>query len=172
MNFSAMKKLSPTWQKFSNDYKIWLLKINNLQITIYKSASVLGIVGVLKGVLKNFENFTGKHLCRVKCEPKRLIYPCSLHLHCKRDSCIQSFFSEFCRIFKITFLLEYSWANASDFVFDILKWNKYMEVTFLLTVFYRKSKIKQKSQVALKLGNLRFALHWSSSFLKLVLSSC
>ena len=26
------------------------------------------IVGVLKGVVKNFANFTGKHLCRVKSE--------------------------------------------------------------------------------------------------------
>ena len=25
-----------------------------------------GIVGVLKGVPKNFTNFTGKHLCRIK----------------------------------------------------------------------------------------------------------
>ena len=30
------------------------------------------IVGVLKGVVKNFANFTGKHLCRVKCERKSL----------------------------------------------------------------------------------------------------
>ena len=68
------------------------------------------------------------------------------------------FFSWFCRIFKNTFLLEHSWASASDFIFDIFKSNKYMKVSFLLTVFYRKSKIKQKSRVALKLGNLRFAL--------------
>ena len=30
-----------------------------------------GIVCVLKGVPKNFTNFTGKHLCRIKCEPKK-----------------------------------------------------------------------------------------------------
>ena len=30
------------------------------------------IVGVLKSVVKNFANFTGKHLCRVKCERKSL----------------------------------------------------------------------------------------------------
>ena len=46
-----------------------------------------GIVGVLKGVPKNFTNFTGKHLCRIKCAPKSLIYQCSLHLHYKRDTC-------------------------------------------------------------------------------------
>ena len=28
--------------------------------------------GVLKGVLKNFANFTGKHICQVKCERKSL----------------------------------------------------------------------------------------------------
>ena len=30
------------------------------------------IVGVLKGVVKNLANFTGKHLCRVKCERRSL----------------------------------------------------------------------------------------------------
>ena len=82
------------------------------------------------------------------------------------------FFSWFCRIFKNTFLLEHSWASASDFIFDIFKSNKYMKVSFLLTVFYRKSKIKQKSRLGLKLGHLRFALQWSSSFVELLLSSC
>ena len=48
------------------------------------------------------------------------------------------FSSGFYRIFKNTFLLEHSWANASDFIFDIFKSNKYMKVSFLLTVFYRK----------------------------------
>ena len=111
-----------------------------------------------KGVLKNFVNFTEKHLCRVKCEPKSLIYACRLHLHYKRDFYTQLFFREFCRIFKNTFLLEHSWTSASDFIFDILKSNKYMKKSFLLTVFYRKSKMKQRSRVALKLGNLRCAL--------------
>ena len=48
MNFTAIKKSSPISQMF---YRI---------------------VGVLKGVIKNFANFTGKHLCRVKCECKDL----------------------------------------------------------------------------------------------------
>ena len=48
MNFTAIKKSSPISQMF---YRI---------------------VGVLKGVVKNFANFTGKHLCRVKCERKSL----------------------------------------------------------------------------------------------------
>ena len=69
------------------------------------------------------------------------------------------FLREFFRILlKNTFLLEHSWVSAADFIFDIFKSNKYMRVSFLLTVFYRKNKIKQKSRVALKLGNLRFAL--------------
>ena len=33
-----------------------------------------------------------------------------------------------------------------------------MKVSVLSTAFYRKSKIKPKSRVALKLGDLRFAL--------------
>ena len=48
MNFTAIKKPSPISQMF---YRI---------------------VAVLKGVVKNFANFTGKHLCRVKCERKSL----------------------------------------------------------------------------------------------------
>ena len=48
MNFTAIKKSLPISQTF---YKI---------------------AGVLKGVVKNFSNFTGKHLCRVKCERKIL----------------------------------------------------------------------------------------------------
>ena len=48
MNFVAIKKSSPISQMF------------------------YGIVGVLKGVIKNVANFTGKHLCRVKCERKDL----------------------------------------------------------------------------------------------------
>ena len=51
MNFTAMKKSSPISQKF---YRI---------------------VGAPKGVLKNFANFTGKHLCRVKCERESLTLP-------------------------------------------------------------------------------------------------
>ena len=30
------------------------------------------IVGVVKGVVKTFANFTGKRMCRVKCERKSL----------------------------------------------------------------------------------------------------
>ena len=48
------------------------------------------------------------------------------------------FFSGFCRISKNTFLLEHSWASASEIISDIFKSNKYMKVSFLLTVFYRK----------------------------------
>ena len=46
---------------------------------------------------------------------------------------------------KNTFLLELSWVSASDFILDIFKSNKFMIVSFLVTAFYRKSKIKQKS---------------------------
>ena len=122
-----------------------------------------------KGVLKNFANFIGKYLCRVKYEPKSLIYPYSLHLHYKKDSCTQLFFSGFCRIFKNTFLLEHPWASASDFIFDIFKLNKYMRMSFLFTVFCKKSKIKQKGRLALTVGNLRIALQWSHCFVKLLL---
>ena len=170
MNFTAIKKSSPTWLKFSNDYD--MIQLQNQQFTnktLHEHEYSTKLLVFSKGVLKNFAIFTGKHLCRVKCEPKSLIYPYSLHLHYKKDSCTQLFFSGFCRIFKNTFLLEHSWASASDFIFDTFKSNKYMKKSFLLTVFYKKSKIKQKSRLALKLGNLRIALQWSHSFVKLLL---
>ena len=145
MNFTVIEKLSHTWQKFSNDYD--MIQSHNEQFTnntLHERKCSTELMVFSKGVLKYFANFNGKHPCQVKCEPKGLIYPCSLHLHYKRDPCTQLFFSEFCRIFKNTFFLEHSWASASDFMFDIFNSNKYMKVSFLLTVFYRKSKIKQK----------------------------
>ena len=114
-----------------------------------------------KGVFKNFSNFTGKYLCRIKCEPKSLIHPSSLHLHYTNDSCTELFFSAFYRIFKNNFPLEHSWTSASDFIFDIFKSNKYMKVSFLLTIFYRKKESKAKNLLTLKLRNLRIALRWS-----------
>ena len=60
-----------------------------------------------------------------------------MHLHYKRDSCTHFFSSEFCRTFKNTFPLGHSWARASDFIFDLVKSNKYMKVSFLFTLFYR-----------------------------------
>ena len=94
--------------------------------------------------------FTGKYLCRIKCEPKSLIYPCSLHLHYINDPCTQLFFSGFYRIFKNIFPLEHSWASASDFILDIFKSNKYMNVSFPLTIFYRKKDCKVKNPIDFK----------------------
>ena len=53
----------------------WLLYDIITKSKIYTSASsqmFYRTVGVFKGVLKNFANFTGKHLCREKCERKSL----------------------------------------------------------------------------------------------------
>ena len=93
------------------------------------------------GVLKNFANFTGKYLCRVKCKPKSLIHSCSLHFHYINDSCTQSFFSGFCRIFKNTIPLEHYWVSASDFIFDIFKSKQIHESEFSINHFLQK-KVK------------------------------
>ena len=45
--------------------------------------------------------------------------------------------------------------------------NKYIKTNFLITFFYRKSKAKQESRVALKLGNTKLALQESRSFAEL-----
>ena len=100
------------------------------------------------------QKFTNNTLHELKCSTELLVFSKGV----LKNFANFLFYNGFCRIFKNTFLLEHSWASASDFIFDIFKSNKYMKVSFLLTVFYRKSKIKQKSRVALKLGNLRFAL--------------
>ena len=56
----------------------FLLKMVSVMSELYSqkkspiSQMFYGIVGVLKGVAKNFANFTGKHLCRVKSERKIL----------------------------------------------------------------------------------------------------
>ena len=110
--------------------------------TLHECKWSMELLVLSKGLLKNYANFIRKHLCRVKCEPKKLIYPCGLHLHFRRDSCTQLLFIEFCRIFRIPFL-EHSWASASDFIFNIFNSKKYMKVSFLLTLFYRKSKSKK-----------------------------
>ena len=137
MNFTAIKKSSPTWLKFSNEYD--MIQSQNQQFTnktLHEHEYSTKLLVFSKVVLKNFAIFTGKHLCRLKCESKSLIYPYSLHLQYKKDSCTQLLFSGFCRIFENTFLLEHSWASASDFIFDIFKSNKYIKMSFLLTTNY------------------------------------
>ena len=72
----------------------WLLYDIITKSKIYTSACsqmFYRIVGVFKGVLKNFANFTGKHLCRENMSVKVSLYPCSLQLHYKRDSCTVAF---------------------------------------------------------------------------------
>ena len=109
MNFTAIKKSSPTWQKFSNDYD--MIQLQNQQFTnntLHERKCSTELLVFSKGVLKNFANFTGKHLCRVKCEPKSLIYPCRLHLRYKRDSCTQLLLMSSAEFLRIPFL-EHSW---------------------------------------------------------------
>ena len=151
MNFTVIEKSSHTWQKFSNDYD--MIQLQNQQFTnktLHQREYSTEVLKFSKGVLKNFANFTGKYLCRVKCEPKSLIQPAP---SLQKDFCTQLFFSGFYRIFKNTFLLEHYWASASYFIFDIFKSKKYMKVSFLLTVtFYKKSKTKQKKPIGFKTG--------------------
>ena len=116
------------------------------------------IVGILKGILKNSALFIGKFLCRDDVNIKVWFYAFRLHLNYKKDFWSHLFPSEFCKIFKKIFSLEHSWASASDFIFDIFKLTKYMKVSLLFTFFRKKSKIKQKILVALRLGNPRLAL--------------
>ena len=63
------KKSTHVWQILSQMTVIrYNHKVNNIQIILYRSncsQTLFKIVGVLKSVLKNLTNFTGKHLCRV-----------------------------------------------------------------------------------------------------------
>ena len=140
------RKVLYTWQKFSNDYD--MIQLQNQQFTnntLHERNCSTELLVFSKGVLKNFANFTGKHLCRVKCEPKSLIYPCRLHLRYKRDSCTQLLLvssAEFLRIpfFRALPLGEYFWLYIRYFYLK-----KYMKVSFLLTVFYRKKPSGSKT---------------------------
>ena len=81
--------------------------------------------------------------------------------HYKRDFYTQLFSSEFCRMFENILMF---WSLLGE-CFDLFKLSKYMTLSFLLGFFYRKGKTDWKRVV--KLGNLRFALQRSSSFVKL-----
>ena len=79
-----------------------MIQLQNQQFTnktLHEHEYSTKLLVLSKVVLKNFAIFTCKHLCRVKCEPKSLIYPYSLHLQYKKDSCTQLFFSGFSRNF-------------------------------------------------------------------------
>ena len=56
---------------------------------------------VKKGVLENFAKLTGKHLCQSP------FFAWGLQLFLKNETLAQTFFCEFCEIFKYTFFLEH-----------------------------------------------------------------
>ena len=90
------------------------------------------------------------------------------NLHFNLDSYKVLYSSESCRGSKNTFLLEHFWASASEFIFDIFKSNKFIQVRFLFTLLYSKNKTNQKNRVALNPGNPRFVLQWTTSFFMLI----
>ena len=115
------------------------------------------IVGVLTGVLE-ISRISLENTCAGNnVNAKVWLYAFSLHLTLKKTPA-ELFSGEFCKSFKKTFLIENSWASDSDFIFDIFKSNKYVKISFLLTIFTEKSETKQESQVSVNLGNGRFAL--------------
>ena len=65
-----------------------------------------------KGVLRNFRNFTGKHLHQSLFFNKviGLMQACNF---IKKESLAQVFFCEFCDISENTFFTEHLWATAS-----------------------------------------------------------
>ena len=68
---TAIKKSSPTWQKFSNDHD--MIQLQNQQFTnktLHERECSTELLVFSNGVLKNFANFAGKHLRWLKCEPK------------------------------------------------------------------------------------------------------
>ena len=109
-------------------------------MTLYRSVCLQMFYKIFD-VFKNFANFTEKHLCQVKCELKSLtlsMQPApSLTkrlLHTVIFQCVLQNFQEYL-----------SFRTLLGECFAIFKSNKCMKLSFLLTVFYRKSKTKQKS---------------------------
>ena len=119
-----------------------------------------------KGFFKNWQ-ISLENTC-VRLNVTVWFYQYNLHPHYRRDSCTQLFFSEFCRIFENTFLLEHSWASDLTYLKQTNTW----KWVFYQPFFTEKVKQSKKSEVAVKLGNLRFALQWKNSFVELLLSSC
>ena len=70
MNFTAIKKWSLISQNLWNDYD--MIQLQNQQFINNNLHKCLQMFYRVVGVLKNFANFTGKHLCQVKCERKNL----------------------------------------------------------------------------------------------------
>ena len=141
MTFTAIKKSSHTWQKFSNDYHMIQLQSQQLtKKTSQERKCSTELLEFLKGVLKNFVNFL--------------------------------FFNGFCRVFKNIFLLELLGECFWLYIRHI--WIKQIDESYfsIKRFLQKKSKIKQKSRLTLKLGNLRIASQCSSSFAELLLSSC
>ena len=62
-------------------------------------------------------------------------------IYIMKETPVQLFSSEFFRIFKKIFLFEHPWASASDFIFEMLKLNKYMKVSLLFNFLFWKSNI-------------------------------
>ena len=72
---------------------------------------------MMKGVLRNFAKFTGKHLC------KSLFFNKVAGLICnfiKKETPTQVFSCEFCEISKNTFFTEQVWATASGWTGSII----------------------------------------------------
>ena len=94
-----------------------LFKIGKLKKLIstknnYSEAVARGC-SVRKGVLRNFENFTGKYLCQSFFFHKVAdLRPATL---LKKRLWHRCFFSEFCEISNNTFFTEYLLATASDY---------------------------------------------------------
>ena len=60
----------------------------------------------MKGVLRNFTKFTGKHICQ------------SLFFN-KKETLAQVLSCEFCEIFKNNFFTEHLWTTASNLILNI-----------------------------------------------------
>ena len=148
MNFTAIEKSSHTsFLKNPQMTMIWYnYKINNLQIALYTSTNFLRNCWYSQ---KLFSKISQISLENTSAEKNVNLKVGFIHAACTfiiketpAHSCFSVNSAEFLRIP----FFEHSWVSASDFIFGIFKSNKYMKVSFLLTVFYRKSKIKQKSR--------------------------
>ena len=98
---------------------------------------------IKNGVLKNFAKLTGKHLCQSLVFNKVADSACNF---IKKETLVQVFSCEFCKIFKNTFYTEHLWTTASA----LLK---------LLTDYLAKRKQQTKMEqhiVLVKLLNMVF----------------
>ena len=100
---------------FANEFEVfWIVQGRGTLAKLRALRSSHRRVFVKKGILRNFANFTGRHLCQSLFFNKVAgLRVSGLQLFIKIETLAQVFSGEFCEISKNTFFTEHLWAAVS-----------------------------------------------------------